>query len=113
MVKGPGGAIDLVAGVKRVVVVMEHCARDGSPKILKKCTLPITREGVVTSSSPTCAVFEVKQGGASSSLNCILAHVTTSAQSRRPVRRCAEGLIRGSRIALSIRLKLQLCRAYI
>jgi 3-oxoacid CoA-transferase B subunit len=63
MVKGPGGAMDLVAGVKRVVAVMEHCARNGGPKILKKCTLPITGMGVVNLIITDLCVFEVKEGG--------------------------------------------------
>jgi 3-oxoacid CoA-transferase len=63
MIKGPGGAMDLVAGVKRVVAVMEHTSKDGRPKILKKCTLPITGLGVVNLIITDLCVFEVKPGG--------------------------------------------------
>jgi 3-oxoacid CoA-transferase subunit B len=63
LVKGMGGAMDLVAGVKRVVVIMDHTSKHGESKLLKECTLPLTGKAVVDRVITNLGVFDVVPGG--------------------------------------------------
>ena len=63
LVKGMGGAMDLVAGVQRIVIIMDHANKAGESKLLKKCSLPLTGQGVVDRIITNLGVFDVGEGG--------------------------------------------------
>ena len=76
MVKGMGGAMDLVAGVRRVVVVMEHTEKSGAPKLVQACTLPLTGQGVVDLVITDLGVFDVARGKKPVTLTALAPGVT-------------------------------------
>ncbi len=76
MIKGMGGAMDLVAGVKKIIVVMDHSAKDGSPKFIPECSLPLTGAGVVDMIITNLGVFRRGPDGAAFQLIEIAPGVT-------------------------------------
>ncbi len=96
MVKGMGGAMDLVAGVKRVVVVMDHASKAGEPKLLHECSLPLTGKRVVDMVITNLGVFDVERGeghGADRARRRRFARRGEGAD-RGDVQACAEALVK-------------------
>ena len=97
MVKGMGGAMDLVAGARRVVVAMEHTTREGAPKILKKCTLPLTGVRVVDTIATEMAYIRVSENG-------LVLEEVAPGLTAEDVQKCTE-----ARLIVSPKLKLMEC----
>jgi 3-oxoacid CoA-transferase subunit B/3-oxoadipate CoA-transferase beta subunit len=76
MVKGMGGAMDLVAGVRRVVVVMDHCEKSGASKVLQRCNLPLTGAGVVDLLITDLGVFEIDRRAGTMALTALATGVS-------------------------------------
>jgi 3-oxoacid CoA-transferase B subunit len=93
MVKGMGGAMDLVAGVKRIVVMMDHTARGGAPKFIPACTLPLTGKGVVDVIITELAVFERPARGQPFRLIELAPGVTTEEVRARTTAQYEEALV--------------------
>jgi 3-oxoacid CoA-transferase subunit B len=97
MVKGMGGAMDLVASARRVVVAMEHCTREGAPKILKRCTLPLTGLKVVDTIVTEMGYIKVTPSG------LVLDEIAPGLTPEQ-VQKCTE-----ARLRISADLKEMLC----
>jgi len=76
LLKGIGGAMDLVAGARRIIVVMEHVSKDGAPKLRRRCSFPLTGSGVVDLVITDLGVFEVDRDGGALRLNELAPGVT-------------------------------------
>ena len=93
MIKGMGGAMDLVAGVKKIIVVMEHNAKDGSPKFIPECTLPLTGKNVVDMIITDLAVFKRDNHSSPFKLTELAPDVTSKEVAAKTTARFENGLV--------------------